>query len=96
MGINCELCEDGYFRPSGLDHNRPEGCQPCLCDEIGAVGLCIKDDVDEAIGIVRTATNSWTVLCLALVYKPKILNCSMFCLILKAMIDSVNNFCFVK
>jgi len=52
MGVNCEICEDGFFRPSGVSHNSPDACHPCLCDVIGSTGLCFKDDADEHLGIV--------------------------------------------
>jgi len=52
MGINCEICEDGFYRPSGVSHNSPDACHPCLCDVIGSTGLCFKDDADEHLGIV--------------------------------------------
>jgi len=52
MGVNCEICEDGFFRPSGVSHNSPDACHPCMCDVIGSTGLCFKDDADEHLGIV--------------------------------------------
>ena len=52
MGINCEICEDGFFRPSGVSHNSPDACHPCTCEVIGSTGLCFKDDADEHLGIV--------------------------------------------
>ena len=44
MGINCELCVDGYYRPTGVDLHDTNACIPCYCDPIGSTGLCIKDD----------------------------------------------------
>jgi hypothetical protein len=57
MGINCEMCEDGYYRPSGVDHRRPDACQLCLCDVIGSTRHCVKDDSDEHLGIVSNNFN---------------------------------------
>ena len=52
MGINCEMCKDGYYRPRGIDQRRPDSCHMCLCDVPGSIGLCIKDDLLEYAGIV--------------------------------------------
>ena len=54
MGMNCELCQDGYFRPAEVDHRRPDACQPCNCDGAGTVGICIKDDSRKDEGLVRS------------------------------------------
>ena len=59
MGVNCELCEDGYYRPSDVDPRRPDSCLPCLCDGPGAVGVCIKDDSRLMDGIVRHNTQTF-------------------------------------
>ena len=52
MGNNCELCADGYYSPSGMDHSRYDACQMCLCDVPGSTGLCIKDSSLQDQGIV--------------------------------------------
>ncbi len=52
MGINCDLCEDGYWRPSGTDPADPYGCRPCDCDPYGSTGACIKDDTYGCEGLV--------------------------------------------
>ena len=44
MGINCELCSDGFYRPSDVDHWDVNACRPCDCDTHGATGHCVKDD----------------------------------------------------
>ncbi|KAI0219269.1 Laminin subunit alpha-2 [Lamellibrachia satsuma] len=51
MGINCELCADGYYRPRGIDQRRPDSCQMCLCDGPGSIGLCVKDSLLEYAAI---------------------------------------------
>ena len=53
MGVNCELCADGFYRPSERHHRQPDACVPCDCDSIGSTGLCIKDDSMALEGIVR-------------------------------------------
>ena len=43
-GINCEQCEDGYFRPEGVKLDSPTPCQRCQCGSgPGVSNLCIKD-----------------------------------------------------
>ncbi|KAH3697084.1 hypothetical protein DPMN_084569, partial [Dreissena polymorpha] len=45
MGINCERCLPGYFRPWGVPHNSPRPCRPCSCRaSIGSTGICVEDD----------------------------------------------------
>ncbi|KAK2168856.1 hypothetical protein NP493_1214g00017 [Ridgeia piscesae] len=51
MGINCEMCADGYYWPRGIDQRRPDSCHMCLCDVPGSIGLCIKDDLLEYAAI---------------------------------------------
>jgi len=63
MGINCEICDDGFFRPSGVSHSRPDACHPCTCDVIGSTGLCFKDDADEHLGIVSEILRDVYMLC---------------------------------
>ncbi|GFV46517.1 laminin subunit alpha-1 [Trichonephila clavipes] len=43
-GINCEQCEDGYYRPLGVERNDPAPCRRCRCAGPGVTGFCIKDD----------------------------------------------------
>ena len=53
MGINCEMCEDGFYRPAGIAHYHPDACHMCLCDTIGTMNnLCVKDSSLELDGIV--------------------------------------------
>ena len=52
MGVNCELCIDGYYRPLGVDHRNLDACVPCQCSGPGTSGLCVKDDSLIADGIV--------------------------------------------
>ena len=40
MGINCEQCLDGYYRPQGAPLTSP--CIPCGCHSEGSVGHCVK------------------------------------------------------
>ncbi|RWS09264.1 Laminin subunit alpha-2-like protein, partial [Dinothrombium tinctorium] len=42
-GINCEQCEDGYYRPIGVNQNDSNPCLKCECDDLRM--SCIKDDV---------------------------------------------------
>ncbi|XP_065836275.1 laminin subunit gamma-1-like [Oscarella lobularis] len=38
----CDACKDGFF---GLDPNNPNGCDPCVCDDVGAINdICGKED----------------------------------------------------
>ncbi|GIY93998.1 laminin subunit alpha-2 [Caerostris extrusa] len=43
-GINCEQCEDGYYRPLGVERSDPTPCRRCRCAGPGVTGFCIKDD----------------------------------------------------
>lgn len=52
MGINCEMCIDGYYRPAEVDPRHPDSCRMCLCDGPGATGMCVKDDSMLIEGIV--------------------------------------------
>ena len=52
MGVNCELCADGFYRPQGIDHRSPDACRPCDCDTHGATGHCVKDDSHVMEGFV--------------------------------------------
>jgi len=43
-GINCELCEDGWYRPTGVSLLDPAPCRPCNCNKKpGAIGRCAQD-----------------------------------------------------
>uniref|UniRef100_A0A8D1SQ27 Basement membrane-specific heparan sulfate proteoglycan core protein n=1 Tax=Sus scrofa TaxID=9823 RepID=A0A8D1SQ27_PIG len=45
MGINCETCIDGYYRPHGVSPSEDNPCHPCDCDPLGSLSsVCIKDD----------------------------------------------------
>lgn len=39
-GINCELCEDGYFRQGDLPLDSQYVCQPCMCNTYFSTGNC--------------------------------------------------------
>ncbi|XP_054153012.1 laminin subunit alpha-2-like [Oppia nitens] len=43
VGINCEQCEDGYYRPEGVPLDSPNPCSKCQCSGPGISHLCIKD-----------------------------------------------------
>ncbi|CAL2029211.1 unnamed protein product [Caenorhabditis brenneri] len=44
-GFNCERCQDGYYRPSGMSHYREDACRTCECDPVGSVSdACVRDD----------------------------------------------------
>ena len=57
MGINCELCMDGYYRPGEVAHYRVDACHACLCDGPGTSGLCVKDSTMQHLNIA-SITNS--------------------------------------
>uniref|UniRef100_A0A8C2S9K1 Laminin subunit alpha 1 n=1 Tax=Capra hircus TaxID=9925 RepID=A0A8C2S9K1_CAPHI len=43
MGVNCETCVDGFYRPRGV---RDNPCRPCDCDPLGSLSsVCVKDDL---------------------------------------------------
>ena len=52
MGMNCEFCADGYWRPAGTDPADPYGCRPCDCDPLGSTGVCLKEDAYGCEGYV--------------------------------------------
>ncbi|XP_054277134.1 laminin subunit alpha [Macrosteles quadrilineatus] len=39
-GINCNQCEDGYYRPNGYHWNQTDVCQPCQCNDHRYTGNC--------------------------------------------------------
>ncbi|KFM78364.1 Laminin subunit alpha-1, partial [Stegodyphus mimosarum] len=43
-GINCEQCEDGYYRASDIPRNHTKPCRKCQCTGVGMTGFCVKDD----------------------------------------------------
>lgn len=43
-GINCEQCEDGYYRPEGVSPDSERPCQKCQCGRPGMSRFCVKDD----------------------------------------------------
>ncbi|XP_021120891.1 laminin subunit alpha-1 isoform X2 [Heterocephalus glaber] len=48
MGINCETCVDGYYRPHKVSPYEDEPCRPCDCDPLGSLSfVCIKDDLQS-------------------------------------------------
>ncbi|KAK7100471.1 laminin subunit alpha-2-like isoform X2 [Littorina saxatilis] len=52
MGINCERCLNGYYRPGGYAPTAPMPCRPCNCRETAtSTSQCVPDDsrVDEGL-----------------------------------------------
>uniref|UniRef100_A0A671ETU2 Basement membrane-specific heparan sulfate proteoglycan core protein n=1 Tax=Rhinolophus ferrumequinum TaxID=59479 RepID=A0A671ETU2_RHIFE len=46
VGINCETCIDGYYRPHKVSPYEDNPCHPCDCDPLGSFSsVCIKDDL---------------------------------------------------
>ncbi|XP_012413663.1 laminin subunit alpha-1 [Trichechus manatus latirostris] len=46
MGINCETCIDGYYRPHKVSPYEDDPCRPCDCDPVGSLSsICVKDDL---------------------------------------------------
>ena len=43
LGINCERCEDGYYRPEGVALDDPRPCIKCNCSTFGSEGHCVPD-----------------------------------------------------
>lgn len=43
-GINCEQCEDRYYRPEGVAPDAERPCVRCRCSGLGTSELCVKDD----------------------------------------------------
>ncbi|KAI6232973.1 hypothetical protein M3Y99_00957600 [Aphelenchoides fujianensis] len=35
VGINCERCADGFFRPVNVSQYSQDACRPCYCDAVG-------------------------------------------------------------
>ncbi|KAH9496293.1 hypothetical protein Btru_018041, partial [Bulinus truncatus] len=40
MGINCEKCVPGYYRPYDVPRNATDACRPCECDLRVSTGEC--------------------------------------------------------
>ena len=51
-GINCETCQEGYFRPNGVLPDALEPCVPCDCNVYGSTGYCTPDDSFTHMGKV--------------------------------------------
>ncbi|XP_032166436.1 laminin subunit alpha-1 [Mustela erminea] len=48
MGINCETCIDGYYRPYKVSPYEDNPCRPCDCDPFGSLSsVCIKDELQS-------------------------------------------------
>ncbi|KAM5222010.1 laminin subunit alpha-1 [Ctenodactylus gundi] len=46
MGVNCETCVDGYYRPHKVSPYEDAPCRPCDCDPVGSLSsICVKDDL---------------------------------------------------
>ncbi|XP_007947206.1 laminin subunit alpha-1 [Orycteropus afer afer] len=46
IGINCEACKDGYYRPHKVSPYEDDPCRPCDCDPLGSLSsVCVKDDL---------------------------------------------------
>ncbi|XP_033738423.1 laminin subunit alpha-2-like isoform X2 [Pecten maximus] len=44
-GVNCERCQDGYYRPAGVPPTSPRPCRRCNCRESrGSTSRCVADD----------------------------------------------------
>ncbi|CAN0123733.1 unnamed protein product [Lampetra planeri] len=39
-GINCERCEPGYYRPTGVSRESPDACRPCACSGGNLASTC--------------------------------------------------------
>ncbi|XP_076751939.1 wing blister [Xylocopa sonorina] len=54
-GINCEVCQVGYYRPNGVAPDALEPCLPCDCNVHGSTGYCTPDDSYTHMGKVAGA-----------------------------------------
>ncbi|CAN8007021.1 unnamed protein product, partial [Ixodes pacificus] len=52
-GINCQQCQEGYFRPRGVPRDHRNPCRKCSCSGPGATGNCVSDDSHIHEGLVR-------------------------------------------
>lgn len=52
-GINCETCEDGWYREAGVLPNASVPCKHCDCHLLGSIGVCYKDDSEASQGKVK-------------------------------------------
>ncbi|XP_060085671.1 laminin subunit alpha-2-like [Ylistrum balloti] len=51
-GVNCERCQDGYYRPAGVPPSSRRPCRRCNCRESrGSTSRCVPDDsrMDEGL-----------------------------------------------
>ncbi|XKL68653.1 hypothetical protein PGB90_006422 [Kerria lacca] len=49
-GINCEKCENGWYRPSDIPPDADEPCLPCDCNPFGSTGICLTHDTEFTEG----------------------------------------------
>ncbi|XP_077756139.1 laminin subunit alpha-1 [Canis aureus] len=50
VGINCETCIDGYYRPHKVSPYEDNPCRPCDCDPFGSLSsVCIKDELQSGL-----------------------------------------------
>nr|XP_035961897.1 laminin subunit alpha-1 isoform X1 [Halichoerus grypus] len=50
MGINCETCIDGYYRPYKVSPYEDNPCRACDCDPFGSLSsVCIKDELQSGL-----------------------------------------------
>ncbi|XP_063216579.1 laminin subunit alpha-1 [Bacillus rossius redtenbacheri] len=47
-GINCERCEDGWYRPNDISPYDSEPCRPCDCSNLTSTNRCSFDSENEA------------------------------------------------
>ena len=59
MGVNCEKCKVGYYRPKGVNQDDPKPCKACDCDALGSTGECISNDEELEEGEARTRFFIW-------------------------------------
>ncbi|CAN7938715.1 unnamed protein product, partial [Ixodes hexagonus] len=52
VGVNCERCQEGYFRPRGVPRDHRNPCRKCSCSGPGATGNCVADDSHIHEGLV--------------------------------------------
>lgn len=51
IGVNCEQCEDGYYRPEGVRPDSERPCLKCQCNRPGMSKYCVKDDTHLIEGL---------------------------------------------
>ena len=42
LGLSCETCMDGYYRPTGVLPSDPGPCKACSCSGVFSTGQCLK------------------------------------------------------